>query len=85
VSGWGGPVYPRQPAGRPLLVTGAAITGIAVGVLELLRGLVLTIPVVLVGFQVPARVFGLLLLFPLGALALAGGILVFGGRPRLLG
>jgi len=38
-----------------------------------------------VGFQVPARVFGLLLLFPLGALALAGGILVFGGRPRLLG
>jgi hypothetical protein len=85
VSGWGGPVCPRQPQGRPLLVTGAAITGIAVGVLELLRGLILTIPVVLVGFQVPARVFGLLLLFPLGALALAGGILVFDGRPRLLG
>ena len=36
VSGWGGPGYPQQPAGRPLLVTGAAITGIAVGVLELL-------------------------------------------------
>jgi hypothetical protein len=84
VSGWGGPGYPQQPAGRPLLVPGAAITGIAVGVLELLRGLILGIPVVLVGFEVPARVYGLLLLFPLGALALAGGILVLDGRAGLL-
>ena len=84
MSGWGGPGHPQQPPGRPLLVTGAAITGIVVGVMELLRGLILSIPVVLVGFQVPARVYGLLLLFPLGALALAGGILVLDGGPRLL-
>jgi hypothetical protein len=77
-------VPPQQPSGRPLLVTGAAITGIAVGVLELLRGLILGIPVVLLAFQAPARVYGLLLLFPLGALALAGGILLLDGRPRLL-
>ena len=84
VSGWDGPGRPQQPAGRPLLATGAAITGIVVGVMELLRGLILGIPVVLVGFEVPARVYGLLLLFPLGALALAGGILVLDGGPRLL-
>jgi Ca2+/Na+ antiporter len=75
---------PGAPRPRPLLVTAAAVVGIVVGGLDLLRGLIVGLGVLLAPVEVPARTYPVLLLAPLGALVLVAGILALGRPPRLL-